>query len=516
MLKGNNTIKKIFSLFILINFFLQTISAANGNQIGADRQKESTKDPDKEITLVYKENYELIIFPTIYNIDKERKYLKNIFETTLIDQIRMIRKAYVVNPEPVEITYPLKPIYKNSKLMEDPKDEILSSYKKTADYFPLTIRKENELPKDRRLPRDLWRSNVRINSLDSEKFYLFMTLKGASAEHLEAGVYLYRGPNRILKSQEIISAENIPSEVALITAKIRKILAGPSSGHLSVNSYNQRASVYIDGIFLGKTPLYFEYLPAGEHNLSVLLRSHEKWEKGIFIDKDKTYDAKAKLMPTKRTGKIKIVTTPANSIVYVDLEYQGKSPVEISNLSKGTHSIHAVQEGYVDAYRAVEIGKNQKGKTIHLRHRKGNSDDFYKLNPKVLGPLTNEHLYKYTALISGAFALTGLYFLVQQQNTNAEITAYYKNKGGSLTSSESTYIDGLRGDASTYETYSNIAFVSSGVSLLFSIFFLTKYINSFDPPIAASPLAGNQTGHFFIKQTYGKDAKVSAGYHYAW
>ena len=67
-----------------------------------------------------------------------------------------------------------------------------------------------------------------------------------------------------------------------------------------------------------------------------------------------------------RTGRITVRTTPAGARVTIDGRDVGKAPLTIPNLTRGTHTVRIMRDGYTTVERRVEISAGQPSSTITL------------------------------------------------------------------------------------------------------------------------------------------------------
>lgn len=129
-------------------------------------------------------------------------------------------------------------------------------------------------------------------------------------------------------------------------------VVSPSSktGTLVVSSTPTGASVYINDVYKGYTPLEIQNLAPGTYTISI--------SKGGSIDKyidivDKVTISAGKEIKKEYTlseegGSLDLITKPEGAHVYLDGVYKGVSPILINGLSDGQHTIRLTLSGYPD------------------------------------------------------------------------------------------------------------------------------------------------------------------------
>ncbi|MES0488703.1 MAG: PEGA domain-containing protein [Leptospirales bacterium] len=460
-----------------------------GSSLSAQSPPLEKKHPEG-LKLKYKANYEIVVFPTIYRLNRKNIYLKNIYEGVVVDRLRLLSKGYVKKPTPVEFFYPVEGVETGGEILENPRQYILENFISQSAYFPMKIVRADNLPAEITSAEYFFSNYNALRSLDSETFYLFLTLEPAEQTTLDAGVYFYRGNKLLYHTIKTIVTENLHVEISLLTSGVRKWMAGPQSGNLSVQTIKEGASVYIDKIFSGKTPLFMQHLPAGPHEIDVYKTGHKPWKEKVTIEPGKTKSITGKLVEKWSEGVLRISSNPPEADVYVDLEYRGKTPIDVSGLETGNHRIQLVKEGFIDNYKMVKISYVQKRREIKLLLKPGNSEKHFETNPAVLGKITNQGFFKGFTIGAGGFAITGLYFLMQAENFQTNIASIKKNSGSNLSAHEQKKIKNLNTKITNYTGYYTGSFITSGVSIGIATYFFIKYLSSYNPKIVSNPKLG--------------------------
>ena len=114
-----------------------------------------------------------------------------------------------------------------------------------------------------------------------------------------------------------------------------------NSQELSIVSYPSGASVYVDGVYKGVTPLKTT-LTYGEHTVRYTLSNYSVESKTVDVDKQTTAISQTLSLEGQ---KVKITSNQSGASVSVDGAYKGVTPLTV-NLGKGRHLISLSKVGY--------------------------------------------------------------------------------------------------------------------------------------------------------------------------
>ena len=211
--------------------------------------------------------------------------------------------------------------------------------------------------------------------LEADYFAGFtLTKMGASLEQAQAAFETLPNTN----------APSHPPKSARLAAvadgyyESKEISEGDSStGILNVNSTPSRASVYIDGEYIGNTPLNNHVLEKGNHSLQLNLAGHEDFNGSVSviagqnIERDFTLTATTVSTPDPlspppislavkpTTGTLNIISDPSGTSVYIAGEYKGKTPLDNIEVSVGNHEVRLEQEGYEEEKQLISVSSGE-------------------------------------------------------------------------------------------------------------------------------------------------------------
>ena len=126
------------------------------------------------------------------------------------------------------------------------------------------------------------------------------------------------------------------------------------SGTLEISSDPGGAMAYVDGVYAGTTNLVVGNIPPGRHEVRISRAGNDDYVEWASVQNQVTTPVHASLKPaTGASGGFVVVTTePPGASVFLDNEYKGLTetgkPLEISNLTPGSHRIYVTSKNYED------------------------------------------------------------------------------------------------------------------------------------------------------------------------
>jgi len=132
-------------------------------------------------------------------------------------------------------------------------------------------------------------------------------------------------------------------------------ISTPQTGGISIKSQTNGAEIFIDNRRAGKSPLKLEELSLGEHQIKLQANGYAPYEDKFQIEKGKTKSYSAKL---KKIFRIKIGSTPADALVYVNNKNIGKTPFNSTGVEGTKLTIQLKKDNYKIWSKNVELTKN--------------------------------------------------------------------------------------------------------------------------------------------------------------
>ncbi|MGL4394530.1 MAG: PEGA domain-containing protein [Brevinema sp.] len=101
---------------------------------------------------------------------------------------------------------------------------------------------------------------------------------------------------------------------------------------LSVDTNPPDTLVYLDGFYIGKTPLSYPTAPLGEHRVTFIKDGYEREEVLIDVKPDKINKLNFNLAQRNNSGTL-VIKSSTPTEVFLDAQFRGMTPLTISNLS---------------------------------------------------------------------------------------------------------------------------------------------------------------------------------------
>ena len=151
---------------------------------------------------------------------------------------------------------------------------------------------------------------------------------------------------------------------------------GTGTGALSVMSTPAEASISLDGIYKGVTPVILSGITSGIHQLRASKTGYQEYSTGVSITPGKTTHlpitlkaqsgSAATSIPTpevtpipapsaKGTGIIGVTSTPSGASVFCDGGFRGLSPLTLTGVSAGSHQLKLTRTGYQEYLTRVTV-----------------------------------------------------------------------------------------------------------------------------------------------------------------
>lgn len=149
----------------------------------------------------------------------------------------------------------------------------------------------------------------------------------------------------------VVAQAAVPAVAAPVTGTKRQ---PAGTGRVTVRS-TPRGVVYIDDAPIGTTPQLDIDLGVGTHTIEVHLGGHETASRTVRITSGQVEDLDFQLRPAAASpGALTIRSTPP-SVVYVDDEPVGTTPIEGLEVPAGLHVVELKLGGHAPVRREVQV-----------------------------------------------------------------------------------------------------------------------------------------------------------------
>lgn len=129
-------------------------------------------------------------------------------------------------------------------------------------------------------------------------------------------------------------------------------------GTLAVRSSPSDAEVYVDGEFVGYSPVNFGTRP-GRHEVRVERQGYETFRQTVNLRPGSTTSVDARLSQVNRTGRVSFESQPQGAEVYVDGRFVGTTPTRSVEFQPGSYEARFQLSGYQDSFTRFEVRAGQ-------------------------------------------------------------------------------------------------------------------------------------------------------------
>ena len=133
--------------------------------------------------------------------------------------------------------------------------------------------------------------------------------------------------------------------------------ASPRPGSMNLSSTPVGASVVVNTVYKGMTPLTVNSLEPGTYNVTFSRFGYAKLSAPVTVEAGSVSEVNATLVPL--TGSLVVNTTPAGARLTLDGLPAGTSPATIPDLRQGNHTLNITKEGSVTQVLPVLITADQ-------------------------------------------------------------------------------------------------------------------------------------------------------------
>ncbi len=174
---------------------------------------------------------------------------------------------------------------------------------------------------------------------------LFDAMQGASFK------FLYRLDDR-----------TILRNLARPGSDVKNHLMGPSQAKILVKTEEPGARVYLDDVYLGRTPVDGSFQP-GAYLLRVEQEGKNSATRRVELLDAADNEFEIALSLQNNSAGLRVVSLPEEAMVYLDSTYLGKTPLERNDLPPGTHRLRLSMEKHIDRFIGVKL---ENGKTAEI------------------------------------------------------------------------------------------------------------------------------------------------------
>ena len=143
------------------------------------------------------------------------------------------------------------------------------------------------------------------------------------------------------------------------TPVVREENLALDSGTVDCKTVPPGATVMVNGIERGTTPVVLSHIPKGLAAITVKLAGYREETRELRL----TPGDRQTLALTLRAlpARLNVVSSPEQARVFLDDDYQGKTPVTITSVAPGAHKLRVELPGHAPVTRTVTLANGAEG-----------------------------------------------------------------------------------------------------------------------------------------------------------
>ncbi len=187
-------------------------------------------------------------------------------------------------------------------------------------------------------------SEVTITVDNDADIYINEEKKGSGSwsGKLASGSYLLEAKKEGHRSTK----QNVDVSSAQPLLNIKLTTPAPIYGEANITSTPTMADVYIDGTFMGQTPLYLPAILKGDHKVLIKHDGFNDFLTSVTIFENTNFPLDV-VLDNRQSYIVRIDCNVRDAIVYIDGEKYGRI-LDLTRLESGNHDITVVAKGYKD------------------------------------------------------------------------------------------------------------------------------------------------------------------------
>ena len=130
-----------------------------------------------------------------------------------------------------------------------------------------------------------------------------------------------------------------------------------AEGSISIISNPSGASVYLDGAYMGETPLSLDNVISKSY--AILVKKSGYNSKTLSLSLSAGGAENLDVLLESLSGSISVSSNPSGANIYLDVTSKGTTPKTISNVPIGSHTIKLTKPGYNDIYKTITVGSGE-------------------------------------------------------------------------------------------------------------------------------------------------------------
>jgi len=207
-----------------------------------------------------------------------------------------------------------------------------------------------------------WKAAIALQKIGVDAAEPLLTILRSNAPEAEKNTvaWVLEGIKDVKVQTALQDIKRAAEEATPETPKRPRPKVLPKSITLSITSEPEKATIFIDDRYAGVTPLNVRNLTPGHHFLKLTKRDHLPWTKLCeLLYPEEKINAKLALKPK---GALIVTSEPTHADVYIDGEYEGKTPLEKRDLDANPYSVRVEKQHFLAWETEIDVtaGKEHK------------------------------------------------------------------------------------------------------------------------------------------------------------
>jgi hypothetical protein len=157
-------------------------------------------------------------------------------------------------------------------------------------------------------------------------------------------------PGYFAKEVDLAVPDRVPVKVAV------DLVA--DSARVEFSSEPAGATVLINGSSRGVTPVQVDQIPSGEVELVLSLEGYASYREKLVLKAGESVRVEARLV--SQPGALSLVAQPDAARIYVNNEFRGETPLDLTGLAPGEYRVRAERRGFETDVRTVRVRAGEK------------------------------------------------------------------------------------------------------------------------------------------------------------
>ena len=194
-------------------------------------------------------------------------------------------------------------------------------------------------------------ATVTLTTAKDANIYVNGTYKGNTTwtGNLESGLYVFEASKD--RHTPTSLHQEIKPELSGQTIYIEA--PKPITGTIDITSTPTKATVKVDDVYIGETPLISDLL-VGTHNIVVSKQGYKSQSTQVTVEKGEIVNLSLNMTEDREPGTISITSNQKYTEVSVNGKYIGEAPITYSTYA-GNYEVEVAQRGYIPMRKEVNV-----------------------------------------------------------------------------------------------------------------------------------------------------------------